>query len=60
MDEITLSERNKYEITSVSKFFHEENNLQIQKITNNCIWFDTNTPDNILKCSIYMQKKTKQ
>lgn len=60
MDEITLSERNKYEITSVSKLFHEENKLQIQKIPNNCIWFDTNTPDNILKCSIYMQKKLKQ
>ena len=60
MDEITLSERNKFEITSVSKLFHEENKLQIQKIPNDCIWFDTNTPDNILKCSVYMQKKSKQ
>lgn len=56
MDEITLSERNKFEITSLSKLFHEENKLQIQKIPNDCIWFDTNTPDNLLKCSVYMQK----
>ena len=60
MGKVTLSERNKFEITSVSKLFHEENKLQIQKIPNDCIWFDTNTPDNILKCSVYMQKKSKQ
>jgi len=56
---VTLSERNKFEITSVSQFFHEEDKLQIQRIPNDSIWFDTNTPDNILKCSIYMQKKSK-
>ena len=57
MDKVTLSERNKFEIISVSQFFQEEEKLQIQKIPNDSIWFDTNTPDNLLKCSLYMQKK---
>lgn len=60
MGRITLSERNKFEIISVSQFFHEEDKLQIQRIPNDSIWFDTNTPDNLLKCSLYMQKKSKK
>jgi glucose-1-phosphate thymidylyltransferase len=60
MGRITLSERNKFEIISVSQFFHEEDKLQIQRIPNDSTWFDTNTPDNLLKCSLYMQKKSKK
>ena len=60
MGKITLSERNKFEIISVSQFFHEEDKLQIQRIPNDSTWFDTNTPDNLLKCSLYMQKKSKK
>lgn len=60
MEKITLSERNKFEIISVSQFFHEEDKLQILRIPNDSTWFDTNTPDNLLKCSLYMQKKSKK
>lgn len=54
---ITLSERNRLEIISVSKLFHEDNKLQIRKISDNDLWFDTNTPESILKCGNYMQKR---
>lgn len=33
---IEKSERNRFEITSVSKIFHEKNKLQIQKLPNDC------------------------
>lgn len=54
---ITLSKRNKLEIVSVIKLFHEDNKLQIRKISDNDLWFDTNSPDSILRCGNYMQTK---
>lgn len=54
---ITKSERNRLEIISISQLFFEEKKLQIKKISKEDKWFDTNTPDNLLKCSEYMQKK---
>lgn len=53
---VKLSERMLYEITDVNKGYFEDNKLQIQKIASDCIWFDTNTPDNLLKVSLFMQK----
>ena len=55
--EIMPSERGRYEITDVNKRFFEECKLQVQVLDSKCIWFDTNTYDNILKCSNYMKHK---
>ena len=53
--DIRLSERNRYEILDVNRKYLVENKLQIQKLDSNCIWLDTNSPENILKCSLYVQ-----
>lgn len=55
--EIKPSERGRYEITDVNKRFFEECKLQVQVLDSKCIWFDTNTFDNILKCGNYMKQK---
>ena len=54
--QIEKSERERYEITSVSKVFQKANKLQIQKLAKDCIWLDTSTFDNLLKSSQYIQK----
>ena len=53
--QIELSKRNLFEIVSLSKIYQEEGKLQIQSLGTDCIWFDTNTPDNLLRCNNYMQ-----
>ena len=58
--QVEKSERNRYEITSVSKVFHESNKLQIQKLGKDCVWLDTTTFDNILKSSQYIQNIQKE
>ena len=55
--EIMPSERGRYEILDVNKRFFEECKLQVQVLDSKCIWFDTNTFDNILKCGNYMKQK---
>lgn len=49
------SERNRLEILDVNRKYLAEKKLQIQKIDAHCAWLDTNTPENILKCSLYVQ-----
>ena len=60
IDRIVPSERGKLEITSINKLFFEECKLQIQKLNLNCMWFDTNTFDNLLSCSKYMHQNQEQ
>ena len=55
--EIMPSERGRYEILDVNKRFFEECKLQVQVLDSKCVWFDTNTFDNILKCSNYTKQK---
>lgn len=55
--EIMPSERGRYEITDVNKRFFEESKLQVQVLDSKCIWFDTNSFDNIVKCGNYMKQK---
>lgn len=54
--EIEKSERQRYEITSVSQIFNQQSKLLIQKLSSDCIWLDTSTFDGILNSSIYIQK----
>ena len=54
--EVEKSERQRYEITSVSQIFNQQNKLRIQKLSSDCIWFDTNTFDGIMTSSLYVQK----
>lgn len=55
--DIVPSERGRYEITDVNKRFLEVCKLQVQVLDSSCIWFDTNTIDNINKCSLYFSKQ---
>ena len=54
--EIEKSERQRYEITSVSQIFNQQNKLRIQKLSLDCIWFDTNTFDGIMNSCLHIQK----
>ena len=54
--EIEKSERQRYEITSVSQIFNHQNKLQIQKLSSDCTWLDTSTFDSIMSSSLYIQK----
>jgi len=60
VQKISLSERGLLEITSLSKLFQNEKKLQIQHLSNDCIWLDTNTFDNLVKCSLTIQKLSKE
>lgn len=53
---IEKSERNRYEITSVSKIFQEKNKLQIQKLPSDCKWLSTNTFDELMESSAYIRE----
>lgn len=55
--DIVPSERGRYEITDVNKRFFNECKLQVQVLDSKCIWFDTNTAENIYKCADYMRKQ---
>ena len=55
---IEKSERNRFEITSVSKIFQDRNKLQIQRLPKECVWLDTNSFDTLLESSKYIQKRT--
>lgn len=54
---IEKSERERYEITSVSKIFQDRNKLQIQKLSNDCRWLDTSTFDSILSSSLAVKRR---
>lgn len=55
--EIEKSERQRYEITSVSQIFKNRNKLLIQKLPSDCTWLDTSTYDSILDSSLYIRKQ---
>lgn len=54
--EIEKSERQRYEITSVSQIFNQQNKLQIQKLSSDCTWLDTCSFDGMLNSNLYIQK----
>lgn len=57
--DIAPSERGRYEITDVNKRFFKECKLQVQVLDSKCIWFDTNTIDNIHRCTTYFRTHDK-
>ena len=56
VQELELSERGRYEITDLTNTYFEDKKLQILTLPNDCIWWDTNSPDSILSCSNYLHK----
>ena len=42
------------EITDLFCIYHEENKLQVLDLKDEILWFDTNSPESILRCSNYM------
>lgn len=57
---IEPSERGLLEITALSQLYQEDNKLQIQELTQDCEWLDTNTFDSLVKCNTFMQKQFKR
>lgn len=57
IQEIGISERGRKEITDLSRLFFRECKLQVRMLDKKCIWFDTNTFENLLKCAEFMSKK---
>lgn len=57
---IEPSERGLLEITALSQLYQEKNKLQIQELTQDCEWLDTNTFDSLVKCNTFMQKHSKR
>lgn len=53
---VEKSERGRFEITSLNNMYLEENKLQVQRLGDDFKWFDTNTIDNLVKVSNYVQK----
>lgn len=51
---LNLSNRGRQEITDLFCIYHEENKLQVLNLKNEILWFDTNSPESILRCSNYM------
>lgn len=51
---LKLSYRGRKEITDLFCIYHEENKLQILDLKDEILWFDTNSPESILRCSNYM------
>ena len=53
------SERGRLEVTSLNQVYLEENRLQVQILGNDFKWFDTNSFDNLLTASKYIQQNKK-
>lgn len=53
---IEKSDRGRFEVTAMQKLFLDANKLQAQTLGNDYLWLDTNTVDNLLKASNYIQK----
>lgn len=53
---IKKSDRGRFEVTAMQKLFLDANKLQAQTLGNDYLWLDTNTVDNLLKASNYIQK----
>lgn len=56
VNDIQRSERGLLEITDVNRLFFEQCKLQVQTLDSRCTWFDTNTFDNLLRCSQFIQR----
>lgn len=51
---LSSSCRGRKEITDLFSMYYEENRLQVLNLDNDVSWFDTNSPDSILRCSNYL------
>lgn len=53
---LPISERGRYEITDLNNLYFKEKKLQILTLSNECEWLDTNTYNNLIKASLFIQK----
>lgn len=56
LDSLSVSDRGLLEVLDLNRRFFEACKLQTRILGNECVWFDTNTFDGILKCSMYMSQ----
>lgn len=57
VDDLRPSERGRLEVLDLNKKFFKEYKLQVRMLESSCIWFDTNTFENLYRCSEYMRKE---
>lgn len=55
---LQVSERGRIEIVDLHKMFFNELKLQTRFLNKECVWLDTNSFDNILKCGEYIRNHT--
>lgn len=58
LDSLQVSDRGLIEVIDLHKKFFQDLKLQIKILDKNCVWWDTNTFENILKCGEYMRDQT--
>lgn len=51
---LSLSERGRYEITDLNQLYFSEKKLQILQLSNECGWWDTNTPESLVRLNSYI------
>lgn len=54
VETLSLSERGRYEITSLHQQYFADNKLQILQLSNECIWWDTNSPESLARLGHYL------
>ena len=59
IDNVQISERGLYEITSINQMYYKNQRLQIQRLHPACEWLDTNSFDNLMECSRKIQNRIK-
>ena len=59
IEKLQPSERGRLEVLDLNKRFMAECKLQVRMLEPNCICFDTNNADNILRCGEYMMRINK-
>ncbi len=55
--ELKPSKRNELEITDISNLYLKENNLFVNILNENCVWYDTGTCDSLLEAENFIQKE---
>lgn len=59
-EKLKPSKRNELEITDVSNMYLKENNLSVEILSEENIWYDTGTCDSLLEAENFIQKEQKK
>ncbi len=54
VDSLKLSDRGLYEITDLNHLYLSEKKLQVIQLSSETKWWDTNSPENLIRLSVYL------